>query len=83
MKMAIVISQSDFDLANSIMNECGYEIPHSYNKKGNVVIETKDITPSLKKLKFGLRFVTADTIIKYRNKLEKAVMSIIPLKKLF
>lgn len=83
MKIAIVISQSDFDLANDIMKECGYEIPHSYNKKGNVVIETKDITPALKKLKFGMRFVTADTIIKYRRKVEKTVLSIIPLKKLF
>ncbi len=83
MKIAIVISQSDFDLANGIMKECGYEIPHSYNRKGNVVIETHDITPVLKKLKLGMRFVTADTIIKYRRKAEKTVLSIIPLKKLF
>ena len=63
--------------------KCGYEIPHSYNRKGNVVVETNDITPWLKKLRFGLNFVTADTIIQYRRKLEKTVMSIIPLKKIF
>ena len=83
MKIAIVVSQDDFELANEITRKCGYEIPHSYNRKGNVVVETNDITPWLKKLRFGLNFVTADTIIQYRRKLEKTVMSIIPLKKIF
>lgn len=82
MKIAIVISQPDFELANDIMKECGYEIPHTYNKKGNVVIESKDITPWLKKIRFGLNLLTADTIIKWRRKVEKTVMQIVPLKKI-
>ena len=83
MKIAIVISQPDFELANDICKECGYEIPHSYNRKGNVVIETKDITPWLKKLKFGIGLVSADPIIRYRRKLEKTVLQIIPLKQYY
>lgn len=83
MKIAIVISQSDFELANEVMKECGYSIPHSYNKAGNVIIESLDVTPWLKKLKFGIKLMPVETIIKYRRKVEKTVLKIIPLKKIY
>lgn len=83
MKMKIIMASEDYAEANSILMRCGYELPVSESKNGVVILETKNITPWLEKLSMALRFVPKDTIIKYRRKIEKTVLQIIKLNKIY